>query len=147
MGVEVIFESLRAFCPNCGTSIQLTNTSQRFCSEKCKAEFDNQLASIRKKRRNAYQKQYRSTRYKTEVRHIKKILCSKCNEIGYLVRYTVKNRESGNTVSIYETVRHQVTINGKSILKNQCYIRSLSKDQETNILTTESNSEGNRPIS
>ena len=46
------------------------------------------------------------------------------------MRYTVRNRETERIVSMYETVRHQVTEGGKSILRGQCYLRSIAKDEQ-----------------
>jgi len=117
-----------AYCQNCGKKIALTSSIQRFCSPVCKEDFDQRMGSIRKAKRNQYQRQFRRNKYKTEAKHIKKIFCPKCGEAGYLVKYTVKNKETGKIVSSYESVRHQITRDGRSVLSGQCYIRSLNTD-------------------
>jgi hypothetical protein len=118
------------FCQNCGSKMTLTSSVQRFCSEGCKKDFDERLSPIRRAKRNLYQREFRKVRYRTEAKHIAKTVCPKCGESGYLVRYTVKNRETGKVVSSYESVRHQLTREGKSVLAGQCYVRSLNIEQE-----------------
>ncbi len=107
--------------------MRLANSLQRFCSDDCKDSFNDKIAEWRKKRRNEYQKQFRTSSYKTHVKHVGKVACPKCRRQGYLVRYTIRNMKNGRIVSIYETVRHQITQQGKSILKGQCYLRSLPR--------------------
>ena len=107
--------------------MRLASSFQRFCSDHCKDSFNDKITALRKKRRNEYQKQFRTTSYKTQVKHVEKVICPKCQQQGYLVRYTVRNVKTGRTVSVYETVRHQITQQGKSILKGQCYLRSLPR--------------------
>jgi type II secretory ATPase GspE/PulE/Tfp pilus assembly ATPase PilB-like protein len=122
--------AINAFCLYCGKSMRLTSSLQRFCSDSCKNSFAERISELRKKRRNEYQKHFRTSSYKTQVKHVEKVICPKCSNQGYLVRYTVHNVKTGRTVSVYETVRHQITKQGKSVLKGQCYIRSLPKDKE-----------------
>ena len=117
-----------AYCQNCGKKIALTSSIQRFCSPLCKEDFDQRIGSIRKAKRNQYQRQFRHNKYKTESKHVMKISCPKCGESGYLVKYTVKNKETGKVVSSYESVRHQITRDGRSVLSGQCYIRSLNME-------------------
>jgi hypothetical protein len=121
---------VEAFCQNCGAKMTLSSSLKRFCSEGCKKDFDERVGPIRRAKRNLYQRAFRKARYRTEAKHVNKTVCPKCGESGYLVRYTVKNRETGNVVSSYESVRHQLTREGKSVLAGQCYIRSLNIEQE-----------------
>ena len=122
--------TVSAFCQNCGKKMTLSSSSQTFCSSSCKTDFEQRIGTVRKARRNLYQKQFRKTKYKTEAKHMMKISCPKCGETGYLVRYSVKNKETGKVVSFYESVRHQITKDGKSVLSGQCYIRSLNNEPE-----------------
>ena len=119
--------SIFGFCQNCGTRMSLSGSLQRFCSPICKEEFGRRIATLRKARRNVYQREFRRTKYRTEAKHIMKVTCPKCNTPGYLVRYTVKNKESEKVVSAYETVRHQFTRGGRSLLSGQCYVRAVSE--------------------
>lgn len=127
---DIAEDFMLGFCQMCGKSIRLENQIQRFCSNSCKNDYQTQMKSVRKRKRNSYQKRFRRLKYRTEVRHIQRVICPKCEQTGYLVRYIVKNKETDNIVSSYETVRHQVTERGKSILKGQCYIRSLPKGSQ-----------------
>lgn len=139
---EQTSETIPAFCQYCGKPVRLSSSLQRFCSEACKDSFNNGILDLRKKKRNEYQKQFRSTSYKTQVKHLRKVVCPKCNQEGYLVKYTVRNIKTGRTVSIYETVRHQVTIQGKSILRGQCYVRSLPREENGGEMLAENSSDG-----
>ena len=122
--------TVSGFCQNCGKNMTLSSSLQRFCSPDCKKDFEQRIGTVRKARRNLYQKKFRKSKYKTEAKHMMKISCPKCGDTGYLVRYTVKNKETGKVVSFYESVRHQITKNGKSFLSGQCYIRSLNNELE-----------------
>ncbi len=117
--------SISAYCVFCGKHMQLSTSLQKFCSETCRTSFKQSISDLRRRKRNEYQRNFRKERYKTEVKHMEKAKCPKCKQIGYLVRYTVKNKNNHNVVSIYETMRHQITQGGRSILKGQCYIRSV----------------------
>ncbi|HXQ92131.1 MAG TPA: hypothetical protein VN739_03935 [Nitrososphaerales archaeon] len=121
-------EVVTAFCQNCGKKITLTSSIQRFCSAVCKDDFDKRIGHVRRAKRKLYQREFRRNKYKTEAKHVMKISCPKCGEIGYLVKYSVKNKESGKVVSSYESVRHQITRDGRSVLSGQCYIRSLTTE-------------------
>lgn len=121
-------KTISAYCLFCGKPMRLASSVQRFCSSVCKDSFNNKITALRKRKRNEYQKQFRMSSYKTQVKHVEKVVCPKCKQQGYLVRYTVRNVKKGRTVSVYETVRHQITLQGKSVLKGQCYIRSLPRE-------------------
>ena len=114
-----------AHCLACGKSMVLNRANQKFCSDACNVSFQLKISKFRRLKRNEYQKSFRKVRYKTEVKHLMKVECPKCNQFGYLVRYIVRNRESRSIVSVYETVRHQITKDGHSILRGQCYVRSV----------------------
>ncbi|MHB1867986.1 MAG: hypothetical protein ACYCPP_03475 [Nitrososphaerales archaeon] len=117
------------YCQNCGSKISLSISLQRFCSPNCKEVFGQRIATLRKARRNIYQREFRRTKYRTEAKHVMKVMCPKCNTPGYLVRYTVMNKETERVVSTYETVRHQVTRGGRSLLSGQCYIRAINESR------------------